>query len=92
MEVGPLNEPFPYDLSDHAKARLAERNLDLRWVALTLTEPALVEPHPDDVDCRFAYRRIAEAEGRVLKVVYNTATEPWRVVTVHFDRRMRGRL
>jgi hypothetical protein len=87
-----MNQSFPYELSDHAKTRLAERNLDLRWVTLTLMEPALRESHPNDADCQCAYRRIPEAEGRVLKVVYNAATEPWRVVTVHFDRRMRGRL
>ena len=88
----PMNEPFSYDLSDHARTRLAERKLDLQWVALTLKDPDLVEPHPQDANCRYAYRRIAEAEGRVLKVVYNASTEPWRIVTVHFDRRMRGRL
>ncbi|MGF1569818.1 MAG: DUF4258 domain-containing protein [Nodosilinea sp.] len=86
------NQPFPYALSDHAKIRLAERKIDLQWVALTLTEPDLLEPHPEDADCQCAYRGIPEAGGRVLKVVYNTATNPWRVVTIHFDRRMRGRL
>ncbi len=86
------NQPFPYGLSDHAKIRLAGRKIDLQWVVLTLMEPALLEPHPDDADCQCAYREIPEAEGRVLKVVYNTVIEPWRVVTVHFDQRMRGRL
>ncbi|NMF82029.1 DUF4258 domain-containing protein [Nodosilinea sp. P-1105] len=83
---------FPYDLSDHAQRRLAGRQIDLQWVAFTLNEPALVEPHPEDATCRCAYRAIPDAEGRVLKVVYNATTEPWRIVTVHFDRRMRGRL
>lgn len=88
----PPDEPFPYDLSKHARIRLVERKIDLQWVALTIREPALVEPHPTDEDCQCAYRSIPEVEGRVLKVVYNTTTEPWRIVTVHFDRRMRGRL
>jgi hypothetical protein len=86
------NDSFPYDLSEHARIRLAERKIDLHWIAQTVSEPALLADHPVDADCRCAYRSLPEAEGRVLKVVYNTATEPWRIVTVHFDRRMRGRL
>lgn len=85
-------EEFPYEMSNHAQARLAERKIKLQWVKITLMAPMLVEPHPDDVDCQCAYKTISEANGRVLKVVYNTVTEPWRVITVHFDRRMRGKL
>ncbi|MBD0267802.1 MAG: DUF4258 domain-containing protein [Cyanobacteria bacterium Co-bin8] len=83
---------FPYKLSQHAKQRLTERKIELQWVIKTLAEPALVEPHPEDATCQCAYRAIPEVEGRILKVVYNTTTDPWRIVTVHFDRRMRGRL
>lgn len=86
------SEEFPYEISNHAQARLAERKINLQWVSTTLTAPMLVKPHPHDANCRCAYRTISEADGRVLKVVYNTATEPWRVITVHFDRRMRGKL
>ena len=47
-------EPFPYDLSEHAKIRLVERKIDLQWVVLTVKEPTLVEPHPSNEDCRCA--------------------------------------
>ncbi|MBD2234382.1 DUF4258 domain-containing protein [Phormidium tenue] len=81
-----------YNLSHHAELRLAERKIELAWVALTVAEPALVEHHPEDPTCQCAYRAIPEAGGRVLKVVYNRTTNPWHIVTIHFDRRMRGRL
>ena len=38
------------------------------------------------------YRRIPEHGGRVLRVAVNTAVEPERVVSVFFDRKMKGRL
>lgn len=85
-------EDFPFDLSDHAITRIEQRNLNLQWVIAALKTPDLQEPHPKDAHCRIAYKAITEADGRVLKVVYNTSTDPIRVVTVHFDRRMRGKL
>ncbi len=86
------NDDIPYSLSHHAALRLAERKIESDWVALTIAEPTLIEPHPEDATCQCAYRAIPEAGGRVLKVVYNRTTNPWHIVTIHFDRRMRGRL
>jgi hypothetical protein len=85
-------EDLNFTLSDHAMIRIEQRKLERQWVVATLKSPDLEEPHPQDADCRIAYKAIAEADGRVLKVVYNTSTDPIRVVTVHFDRRMRGKL
>ena len=41
---------------------------------------------------KHALRRIPEYDDRILRVVYNETSEPWRVVTVFFDRTMRGKL
>ena len=38
------------------------------------------------------YRRIPEHRDRVLPVAVNTRVAPWRVVSVFFDRRIRGEL
>jgi hypothetical protein len=38
-----------------------------------------------------AFLRIAERNHRVLRVVYNPDVHPVRVITVYFDRRLRGR-
>ncbi|MGF1520575.1 MAG: DUF4258 domain-containing protein [Nodosilinea sp.] len=86
------NDDIPYSLSDHAALRLAERKIKSAWVALTIAEPTLIEPHPGDATCQCTYRAIPKAGGRGLKVVDNKTTNPWHIVTVHFNRRMRGRL
>jgi hypothetical protein len=38
-----------------------------------------------------AFVRIAERNNRVLRGVYNATIHPVRVVTVYFDRRLRGK-
>ena len=38
------------------------------------------------------YRKIPEFGGRVLRVAVNTTVEPNRVVSVFFDRQMKGKL
>jgi len=38
-----------------------------------------------------ALGRIAERDGRVLRVVYNALVQPPRIVTAYFDRRERGK-
>ena len=54
--------------------------------------PELVLPDPDDATAERRYRKIPEFGGRVLRVAVNTAVEPNRVVSVFFDRQMKGKL
>ncbi len=61
-------------------------------MARVLERPFRVEPDPVDPELRHALAPIPEHGGRVLRVVYNPTASPWRVVTVYFDRRLRGRL
>jgi len=58
----------------------------------TLAEPELRQPDPDDAAVVRRFRRIPEFGGRVLRVAVNTAVEPNRVVSVFFDRQMKGKL
>ena len=58
----------------------------------TLSAPELVLPDPDDATVERRFRRIPEFGGRVLRVAVNTAVEPNRVVSVFFDRQMKGKL
>jgi hypothetical protein len=83
---------FPYELSAHASQRIEAREIDLEWVERTISQPTLSQPHPTDEACTQVYRVIPEAGDKVLKVIYNHQTEPLRIVTVHFDRGMRGKL
>jgi hypothetical protein len=81
-----------YALTKHAEKVLAEREIAAEWMERTLSSPELVLPDPDDatVECRF--RRIPEFGGRVLRVAVNTTVEPNRIVSVFFDRKMKGKL
>ena len=64
----------------------------MEWVERTVAEPALRSPDPHDSELERLYRPIPERGGRVLRVVVNTRVAPWRVVSVFFDRGMRGQL
>jgi uncharacterized DUF497 family protein len=81
-----------YTLSEYAKKVLAEREIQLEWLERTLREPTLRRPDPDDSSLERRYRAIPEFGGHVLRVVVNVAIQPVRVVSVFFDRSMRGKL
>jgi len=52
----------------------------------------LTDLDPKDATVERRFRRIPEYGGRVLRVAVNTAVEPNRVVSVFFDRQMKGKL
>ena len=81
-----------YTLTGHAKKVLAEREIPLEWLERALDEPMLRQPDPEDPSLERRYRPIPEFDGRVLRVVVNPSVEPVRVVSVFFDRSMRGKL
>ena len=81
-----------FQLTKHAKRALAEREIPLEWVERTLEAPELTLPDPDDAAVERRFRRIREFDGRVLRVAVNTTVEPNRVVSVFFDRGMKGKL
>ena len=81
-----------YELTQHARDVLAERNITIEWLERTLREPELKQPDPKDATLERRYRKIPEHENRVLRVVVNTTVAPERVVGVYFDRTMKGKL
>ena len=81
-----------FELTKHAKQVLAEREIPIEWLERTLAVPELVLPDPDDATVERRFRRIPEFGGRVLRVAVNTAVDPNRVVSVFFDRGMKGKL
>ena len=80
------------DYSEHARLAMARRAIPVEWVERTLTNPALRVRDPDDPELEQFFQRIPEFGDRVLRVVVNTTIAHWRVVSVYFDRRMRGAL
>ena len=81
-----------FELTKHAQKALDERDIPFEWLERTLSAPELVLPDPDDATVERRFRRIPEFGGRVLRVAINTAVEPNRVVSVFFDRKMKGKL
>ena len=57
-----------------------------------VARPALRVPDPNDAQVERFFRHIPEQDNRILRVAVNTHVTPWRVVSVFFDRSMRGKL
>ena len=81
-----------YELTKHAKKVMEERGILDDWVARTFSSPELTRPDPKDGQVEQRFRRISEFGGRILRVVVNKAVEPKRILSVLFDRAMKGKL
>ncbi|MBI5650071.1 MAG: DUF4258 domain-containing protein [Chloroflexi bacterium] len=76
--------------TDHAKGVLTERNILADWVWQTLAAPSQRQIGNDG---NIHYLKpIENYDNRVLRVVVNERVRPNRIITVFFDRRMRGKL
>jgi hypothetical protein len=71
----------------HAEEMLVERRIDRAWVEATIQNPDDLEADPTRPGVFRAFRRIAERDGRFLRVVYASGGETTRILTVFFDRR-----
>ena len=81
-----------YVLSLHARRRVERRQIREDWISAALANPDRVELDRQDTAVRHVLKKIPEMDNRVLRVVYNNMVEPWRIVSVHFDRRLKGKL
>ena len=81
--------PVTLDYTRHAVDVMQERLIPREWVESAVTEPALRSPDPNDPEVERFFRRIHEHGDRVLRVAVNTNVDPWRVVSVFFDRSRR---
>jgi galactokinase len=79
----------PFELSEHARTVIREREIEMAWIAETLSRPSRTERDVRDVSLVHALHAIPERNDRVLRVVYNERQRPWKVVTAFFDRRER---
>jgi len=80
-----------FELTKHAQRVLDERGISVEWMQRTLSAPEWVLPDPEDATVERRFRRMPEFGGRVLRVAVNTAVDPNRVVSVFFDREMKGK-
>jgi len=57
-----------------------------------LENPSRVEPDKDDPGVQHHLKEIPEYGNRVLRVVVDPRITPVRIITVYFDRKMKGML
>jgi len=69
-----------------------KRNIPVKWLERVLAMPQVSESDVIDPDLEHRLAAIPERENRVLRVIVNTKIIPERVVTMYFDRNMRGKL
>lgn len=81
-----------YELTQHARDSLQERKIPVEWMERVMARPALTEPGINDVTVESRFAKIPEHGNRVLRVVINKTVVPERVVSVYFDRTMKGKL
>ena len=85
-------EPIELEYTRHAVHVMEERIISMDWVERVVTEPTLRSSDAGDAEVERFFRRKPEHGDRVLRVAVNTRASPWRVVSVFFDRGMRGEL
>ncbi len=63
-----------------------QRGISLDWIVRVLENPDHESPDAEDPELFKAWGYIPELGDRVLCVVYNETSAPWRIVTAYFDR------
>lgn len=81
-----------YSLTRHAKDVLEERNISIKWLEQILSHSEKKEVDQADKNLEHYLGRIKEYGNRVLRVVVNKSTKPVKIVTLFFDRKMKGKL
>jgi len=71
---------------------MLNREIQLEWVEETVKHPELILADKRDSTLERRYRRIEGRENRVLRVVVDANSQPPRIISVFFDRSMRGKL
>jgi hypothetical protein len=76
----------------HAIDAIIERQIDTDWIERTIEHPAHTHADKEDPELRHFLAPIPENGNRILRVVANVIRTPYEIVTVFFDRRMKGTL
>jgi uncharacterized DUF497 family protein len=81
-----------HEVTHHARKALEERGISIEWMERAFSDPEQTQPDPEDAEVERRFRRIPEFGNRVLRVAVNVTVDPERIVSVFFDRNMRGKL
>ena len=79
------NKPIVF--SRHALERMVERSISKAWAEQALRNPEFERQDAGGSGERRAFRRIDEAGGRWLRVVYRVRGDEMFVITVCLDRK-----
>ncbi len=77
--------------TQHALGRMVKRQIPMAWIERVIAEPDIVEDDEFDPELQHRLGKVPELANRVLRVIV-TKTDPMRVVTLHLDRRMKGKI
>ncbi len=81
-----------YILSKHAGHVVDERRIKQEWLEDVLDNPQWREADPLDDALEHRLGVVREYGDRVLRVVVAAQENPIRVITVYFDRSMKGKI
>ena len=84
--------PVEHALSKHAAEMMARRRIPRECMERALDQPQRVQNDSNDPNVVHHLRAFAEYGDRVLRVLYNRAVSPVKIVSVFWDRRMKGKL
>jgi hypothetical protein len=70
---------------------MAKRQLKQTWVENVVNSPVRIEADKNDPDLEHRLGIVPALAERALRVIVSKA-EPKRVITVHLDRKMKGKL
>lgn len=76
-----------YYYGSHALNQSHERKIKLEWADYVIKNPEYIE-YLEKEKKLYCYAKIEEFGNRYLKVVLNGKSVPYRVITLHFDRRI----
>ena len=68
------------------------RKIETAWLEQTITNPERRERDPDDPNMEHRLAAIPECDYRVLRVVCDPRQTPLKIVTLYFDRSVKGKL
>lgn len=79
------------DYTQHALDRMAKRQIQVAWIERVVAHPDVVEDDQFHEELEHRLGKLPELANRVLRVIV-TKSEPLRVITMHLDRRMKGKI
>ena len=87
-----MSKKINFILTTHAKRVVKERKISFEWIEQVLSHPQKSEEDKMDGKLRHFLGEISEFDSRVLRVIVNNKVEPMIIITVYFDRAMRGKI